>query len=796
MILSLDWLSDFVDLSGIAPAEIAEQLTVHTAEVEGFEFLQRTTKNIYVGRVVQLEHLGHAPGTPVVATVEHNRGPTVKTVCGAPNITLGAKVAVALPGTRLADGTVVAPTAVYGVMSQAVLCSPAELGWSSAHEGLLLLPENLVPGTPLETLVPPQDVLIEIDNKSLTHRPDLWGHYGFARELAAIFDRPLRPYEMVDLSRFDHLPPIDVRIDDPEDCPYYAALRVEAEGNPPAPPRMQCRLHAIGSRSRNLLVDVTNYVQFELGQPTHAFDGEKVHSIRVARSGVAREMKTLDGKPWPILPEDLLIHEGDRPIAIAGIMGGLESEVSPDTKVLLLESANFRAARIRQTSVRLGLRTDASLRFEKKLPPLYARLAIGRILTLFAQAGYQHRPVSRLSSAGDLRDRPRRIHLPAGYVARRAGADIPDDVAAAILASIGFECRPAPDGGLDVSVPPFRGEFDISLPEDLSEEVMRLYGYDRIVPRLPPAPVRSTPPHLQSLNHHRARRVLAQGHGFVEVQSYCWFADEWLREIGYEPPRPTLNIRNPLAVDRRRMRETLLPNLFAFVLQNRRVADRFRLFELGPVFWLDESGGKQEKQQLAGVAVDQTSGAAPETEFRGVRAAIDDLATAAGLPPLEFRRGEGSGAPWRASAATLDIFRDEQRVGSMGLLPSVLRRKVLDSGHAVWFWLEIDALAGPLFPAVKYQPPPVFPGSWQDFTFVWKTSAGYQDLAGVLSGYRHPALTGVEFVTVYAPKGQEHSRYTFRFHLGWPDRTISTEDIQHFRESFLAYAGRHGLTIA
>ncbi len=795
MMISLDWLSDFVDLAGLDPEEIAERLTVHTAEVEGWERLERTGPGVVVGRIEAVERLPSDSAAVVLATVDVGAR-RVETVCGAPNAFRGATVAVALPGTRLSGGAVVTEAEVHGKRSTAVLCSPAELGWSSAHEGLLLLPDGLAPGTPLETLVPPQDVLIEIDNKSLTHRPDLWGHYGFARELSAIFGRPLRPYETVELNRFDHLPPVDVRIDDPEDCPYYAAMRIEAEGNPPSPPRMQSRLHAIGSRSRNLLVDVTNYVQFELGQPTHAFDGDKVRSIRVARSGVAQEMRTLDGKPWPILPEDLLIHEGKRPIAIAGIMGGLESEVSPGTRVLLLESANFRAARIRQTSVRLGLRTDASLRFEKKLPPIYARSAIGRILTLFAQAGYKHRPVSRLSSAGDLRDRHRRIHLPAGDITRRAGTEIPDDTAAAILTAIGFECRRAPDGGLDVSVPPFRGEFDIAIPEDLAEEVMRLYGYDRIPPQLPPAPVRSTPPHLESLNHHRARRVLAQGHGFVEVQSYCWFADEWLREIGYEPPRPTLNIRNPLAVDRRRLRETLLPNLLAFVLQNRRVADRFRLFELGPVFWRDASGGKQEAPQLAGVAVDQTSGVAPEAEFRGVRAAIEDLATAAGLPPLTFRRGAAAGAPWRGTSATLDILREDRLVGAMGLLPSVLRRKVLDAGHAVWFWLEIDALAGPLFPASRYQPPPVFPGSWQDFTFVWKTAAGYQDLTAVLSGYHHPALTGVEFVTVYTPKGQETSRYTFRFHLGWPDRTISTEDIQSFREGFLAYAGRQGLTIA
>ena len=328
MIISLDWITDFVDLAGIAPDEIADRLTVHTAEVEGIETLTRSIAGIVVGRVVTCEPLDHAAATPVLARVDVG-GRQLQTVCGAPNVALGATVAVALPGVQLAGGVIVQPATVQGRPSAAVLCSPAELGWSTAHDGLLLLPNDLPLGTPLDSLVAATDTLIEIDNKSLTHRPDLWGHYGFARELAAIFERPLRDYAVTDLTAFDKLPAIDVRIEARDDCPYYAALRVKSGANRPAPARMQSRLHAVGSRSRNLLVDVTNYVQFELGQPTHAFDGDKVRSIRVAASGKTQELATLDGKRWKILPEDLLIHEGTRPIAIAGVMGGLDSEVSP-----------------------------------------------------------------------------------------------------------------------------------------------------------------------------------------------------------------------------------------------------------------------------------------------------------------------------------------------------------------------------------------------------------------------------------------------------------------------------------
>ncbi|MCA9053782.1 MAG: hypothetical protein KDA75_08085, partial [Planctomycetaceae bacterium] len=441
------------------------------------------------------------------------------------------------------------------------------------------------------------------------------------------------------------------------------------------------------------------------------------------------------------------------------------------------------------------LRTDASLRFEKKLPPITARTAVGRILTLFSVAGYEHKVVSRLSSAGDAKDRTRPVQLPSGYVARRAGAAISDEESAQILQSIGFGCQPRADGGLDVAIPPFRGEFDIAIPEDISEEVMRLYGYDRITPELPPAPVRPTPPHRPSQNHHRARRVLAEGHRFVEAQSYCWFDDGWLKEIGYKPPRQTLDIRNPLAPDRRHMRESLLPNLLAFVLQNRRHAETFRLYELGRLFWIDEQGERQESNELAGIAVDQRS-TQPETEFRAVKGALDDIATAAGLGPLQFVRMQPTDAPWTATQATLEIRLGDHRVGAMGTLTAALRKKVLDSGNAVWFQLAIDELAGPLFPAVACRAPNVFPGSWQDFTFVWNTAKGYLELESLLGKFEHPTVQTLEFVTVYTPKGEAESKYSFRFQIGWPDRTISAEDIQSFRDAFLAFAESNGLRIA
>jgi phenylalanyl-tRNA synthetase beta chain len=333
------------------------------------------------------------------------------TVCGAPNVRVGMKAVFADPGATLGDGAVVHVSQRAGRRSKGVLCAPSEIGLGSSREGLLELPAGTPAGTPIADLLPAADTLIEIDNKSLTHRPDLWGHYGFARELASIFDRPLRPYVTADLAAFDHLPPFDIQVDDVDGCPLYSAIALQIRGNPVSPLRMQARLATLGSTPINLLVDVTNYVQFELGQPTHAFDAAALPRVRVARAGHPREFVTLDGKVRKLLPDDLLIQAGDEPVALAGVMGGLQSKVEEHTRRIVLESANFRASRVRFTSVRLALRTDASLRFEKKLPPSYARTAAARIVHELGLAGVAPEALSRYSHVGDFRDSPRPILL-------------------------------------------------------------------------------------------------------------------------------------------------------------------------------------------------------------------------------------------------------------------------------------------------------------------------------------------------------------------------------------------------
>lgn len=790
MKISADWLSDFVDLSGLDPDALAETLTVRTAEVEGVELVKRRIAGVVVGEITRAE-LFDGGGKPRYACTVDIGGRTYETVCGAPNVRVGMKSAFATAGTLLQSGEEVAETTLYGRVSEGILCAPGEIGLGTTKDGILDIPVTVPTGTPLVELLPETDTIIEIDNKSLTHRPDLWGHYGFAREFAAVFGRTLRAYEVDDLPTEGAA--VRIAVDDALDCPLYSALGFTVSHNPASPLRIQSRLLSLGHAPINMLVDVTNYVQFELGQPTHAFDARCLNDVRVARAGSARPFTTLDGKTWKLQADDLLIWNGDEPVALAGIMGGLDSRILADTRSLVLESATFKASRVRQTSVRLGLRTDSSLRFEKKPPPVYARIAAGRILYQLREAGLEPQATTKYTAVGEFHDAPRTVSLGPGWLARRAGTPLDHPTVTRILTSIGLGCDVTPEGGYTVTIPPFRSVADLSIPEDISEEVFRLYGYDNFTPKPPDGPLAPVPPHTATRCHHRARRVLSQGHRFTEVQTYSWFANDFIKGIDYEPAHP-LTLKNPIGANNSRMRDTIVPNLLAAAQANRNVAERYRLYELGRTFTIGEDGQKREANQLAGIVVDQT-GASPEVSLRTVRAAIDDVCLASGLGTPTFVPCE-SGPPWQRKGRALRVSIGATELGHVGVLPDALAAKRLNAGHLVWFSIATAPLEVEVYPAVKHVAPPQFPGSWQDFTFTWPVVDGYAALMSLLDTFAHPLIQDREFVSVYQPKASSTANYSVRYLLGIADRTVTQADLDDFRAKFLVFVATSFLTLA
>ncbi|MCL2709657.1 MAG: phenylalanine--tRNA ligase subunit beta [Planctomycetaceae bacterium] len=834
MYISLDWISDYVDLTGLDVPTITNRLTLATAEVEGTKTIQRFVKGVLIGEIKTVETLTDKLS---FCTVDCGKK-TYTTVCGAPNVRVGLKAPFAPAGTLLAGNLKVEAVEMSGKPSQGILCSAAELGMSDWHEILLECPDSVPVGTPLEELIPETDTLIEIDNKSLTHRPDLWGHYGFAREFAAIFGRELKPLPQIDLSAFDSLPAYPLVNEDYENCPCYGCIEFETKreqtrGTIPSPLYVQRRLHALGIRSYNLLVDVTNYVNWEIAQPTHAFDAEKLGGVRIATLGekeseVRRqetEFTTLDAQPRKLLPEDLLIwgsaqneHKsggrkpaGDdayRPVALAGIMGGLETEVTESTVKILLESANFKASRVRRTAGRLDLRTDASQRFEKSQPPSNVKVGIARILKLIEDSGADLKVLSRFTVDGDLQEEMRYIDIPVGRLEQLAGIQLPPEKVTQILESLGFVVQRQKGETFTIGVPPFRSRRDISIPEDILEEVLRVYGFDNIPPVMPTVPV--TPLHVEKplKMGHKIRRVLAMAHRFLEVHNYIWYNDNWLKTLDYEPGE-TLVLKNPTTPETSRLRTTLIPNLLALVPKNRPFRKVFRLFEVGRTFFSVQKNKEcLEKHHLGGVAY-QHAGSWEEF-YLSVKSAVEGVLATCGVQNITFTEPQSSdcakragdcvaGIPvWRSPENFVKIYSNGEPIGTLGILDKALTTKVCrEGGQIVWFEIDLDAVAGTLYPEAKFEEPPEYPLSWQDFSLLWKVADGFDKLESLLDRFSNPLVIRREFLVSHRGKDldKETACYSFRFWIGSPDHTLSGEEIETFHQQFLAYIKENNVAL-
>jgi phenylalanyl-tRNA synthetase beta chain len=787
--ISLDWISDFVDLSDLKPEVIANRFTLATAEVEGFEVIRRSVDGVLVGEVVEVQPLeGSESGKLRLAVVDLGDR-RVQTVCGAPNLRVGMKSAFAPVGTTLAGGVRIEASQMAGRESQGVLCSAAELGLSRWHEIALECPADLDNGSPLSDYIPPGDVIIEIDNKSLTHRPDLWGHYGLAREFAAVFGRPLRELPLLDFSLYEELPRYPLSVDDFDGCPAYGCIEFSIQANVPSPLAIQRRLHALGQRTYNLMVDLTNYVMWELGQPTHAFDGDRLRAVRVARMGKPGTFFTLDGQERKMLPDDLLIWNENEPVALAGIMGGLNSEVQPATAKVLLESANFKASQIRRTSVRLDLRSESAQRFEKSQPPVNVKYGAARILQLITDAGVPFEVTSSFTWEGDLKDDYRPLSLAPGVLRRIAGVDLPEEEVLGILQSLGFQADVGPEGGLQVGIPPHRSEKDLSIPEDIAEEVLRVYGYDKISPKLPVAPMQPLRINEALRVEHKVERLLAGSHRFVQVQNYAWTDDGWLAQLGFEPKR-TLVLKNPAAQQNRLLRTTLIPNLLKLVPQNRTHRDAFRLFEIGHVYSLGDDGHSIETNRLGGVSYQQAGQPTLEEHLRAIKGVLEDLAVSTGLGRFQFVPCPGGEAPWQVPYHWVSIRAGDRELGGLGVLAGPIQDAVVpEGGQVVWFELAMEGLQGSIYPVVKYVPAPVYPGSWQDFSLVWDVARGFAALDETVGRFDHALVTGREFVYAYKGKGMPPGKgsYTYRFWLGAADHTLTSDEIEGFRSALLTF---------
>ena len=757
MKFSYNWIREFVEDVTCAPGALERLITMKTAECEGIEPVGDLLDSACVARVQSVEPI---PGSHNVrAVVDAGRYGTKTVVCGAPNCRAGMLSAYVPIGRKT----------IHGVESDGMLASGAELGINRDHSGILELDAQV--GSPIPGCVP--DSAIEIDNKSITHRPDLWGHHGMAREVAAILGHKLK-----DPARLELLPAgppaVQVEIADLDLCPRYSALVFENVKVQPSPLWMQARLTAIGLNPISNIVDMTNYVMAELAQPMHAFDADLLEGgtifVRPARRG--ERFRALNDEEYTLDESNLVIADASGAIALAGVIGGAATAISEKTTRVVLESANFQAASVRKTSSAIKLRTDASMRFEKAQDPRNTVRGIARAIELLHEIS----PGVRMQ--GGVADRkrdfvaPPPIDLPLEWLERKLGRAVSPEEVRGILERLEFAITEPRAGVFRVITPSWRATKDISLKDDLVEEVGRMIGYDSIPPRAPLVAAQVPPANPQRKFQHEVRSLFVD-EGFTEVYNYSFLSEEAARAFGFAPEQH-MRVANPIASDQALMRLSLLPEIWHNITENAKHFENFRLFEIGLEIHKKDAGLPAEIPHLA-AAIYARSGDGAAGLFELERVA-ECLMPGAQARPAVARPFEH---PARAAAIS---WRSSEVGRLFELHPSLV-----ESGRAAILDLDLHVVESLSAAQIRYTPIRRFPSSAFDLSVIAGVREYAGDLRDKVASFAGSLLESIQFLREYTGKPLEEGEksVSYRLTLGSPERTLSSEEIGAIRAGII-----------
>jgi len=805
MLLSLNWLRDFVDLPDeLDPQRLAERLTMVTCEVEGIERVRVEADGLLVAEVLTCKAIA---GTRDLWCVELDAGgKRLTTVSAAPDLAVGKKLIYAPPGATLPHIGKVGRTEVASRQSEGMIVPGEAIGIEQAAQQAIFLPPSTAVGSSIDAREL-EDWIIEIDNKTITHRPDLWGHYGLAREIAAFAGVTLKPYTEfivpVEQLQDASLPEIPIVIDDADKCPRYTGLMIDGLAPQPAPLLMQARLSHVGIRPIDLIVDLTNYIMAEIGQPMHAFDGEKVACIEVAVAKPGDRFTTLDDVERAMPVGALMIQSGRRNVALAGIMGGADSEVTDRTTRVLLESANFDAPTIRRCAAALGHRTEASARFEKALDPNNTVLSIARFVKLAEQELPDLKLAGRLSDAYPKPLQPVSIDVDLAFVNRLMGRDVEPSRVEQILGALAFEVTQAGEGKLRVQSPSFRATRDVTIEADVIEEIARFVGYENIDPQLPAVRLRRFEPNALHRLERRSLEVLCRSEGFAEIQSFLWDDESWLAALGCDPGQ-RIGVRNPPAAGTDKLRRTLLPGLLAAVERNRHFLDDFSLLELGSVFLPKGIEGCKQETEFKHLALACVLRGGRKTEDRcvdRVRQAIESWARHALNRPVEFALPDDEARlVWEHPHKRAVVTVSQRRVGRVTAVPEALKTRVhehLGRWSIALAELRLDALLDLPAVEVKLRPVSAYPQVQLDFSVLAATETSFVQIRQRLETFEHPLLRRVTFLDSYQgkPLPQGKRSLTLRAWIGHEQHTLTDQDRRHFEQAFTQFLARNDLPL-
>jgi len=802
MRVSYNWLKTFVDLDGITPEELAEKITRSGIEVDSVDRPGKDITNLVVGYVISAVQHPNADKLRV-CLVDIGEGEPVQIVCGAPNVASGQRVVVAKPGARLPGGIKIKRSKIRGEVSNGMICSLEELGFEGKvipkeyADGIYVLPEEIEPGTDVLPLLNLDDAILDLDLTA--NRADCLSMIGVAYEVGAILGRKVKIFDEKAPAIAEKVSDyVSVQVEAPEDCPLYTAKVIKNVKIGPSPLWLQTRLMAAGIRPHNNVVDITNYILLEYGQPLHAFDYDRFGSrkvlVRWAKAG--EKIITLDDIERNLKEDHLVITNGTEPVALAGVMGGANSEVTADTTTILLESAMFDAASIRKTSKDHGLRSEASSRYEKGIDPNRVRLASEKAAYLMHQlAGGQ--VLEGMVESDTLTVSPTVVSFELDKLNRRLGTELSDTETEEILDCLQF---PFEKNGSSYSVTIPSRRWDISIPEDLYEEVARLYGYDNIPKTLPSGsqvPGGLTP-------YQRKRRVVRQvleGAGLMQAVTYSLTSREKFAQFALTKTEP-VELANPMSEEHAVLRLSLIPHLLDAVSYNRaRKNENIALFEIGSVFLSNGKGNlPTEKEHLAGAMsglyVDHPwQQERVKIDFFTVKGILDELFRKFGLEGhVRYEKAEVDGMH---PGQTGRILLRDQEIGFIGKIhPEV--EKQYDVKNVYVFELNLEALLGAEVESLVYRPIPRFPAISRDIALVVDQSQSAGELGQTILLSGSELLKGVKVFDVYEGEKMEPGKKSIAFTLTYfdPHRTLTDEEVQELHERILqALKDKHGAVL-
>lgn len=793
MKISINWLKDFVTIpEGIDPKKLGELFTMKTAEVEDVRVQGEGLSGVVVGEILEIKKHPDADKLNL-AKVDIGKKEPLNLIFGdMVKMFEGDKVPVAVAPTTLPTGTVIEKRKIRGQTSEGMLCLDQEMGLSSEGVSIRYFP-NVKPGTPIVKAMNLDDVILDIDNKSLTHRPDLWGHYGIAREFAGLLKKPFKKLDPATKSAIkEPAKKLNITIKDKEVSPRFSACIVSNVKIKESPEWVQKRLLAVGVRPINNIVDITNYVMVELGQPMHAYD-RKVVGTDTLEARFAEKLdtiETIDHKERKLTENDPVVTNGKKIMGLAGIMGSATSEIGDATTEIIFEAANWNPHVIRKSSTYHGLRSEASQRFEKGLDPLLTDLAIKKALQILLETCPNAKLETAITTVGDWKPKTHKIKVDPETANRKIGLQIDEKEMSDILERLDFKVTKK-GGILEVEVPTHRGTGDIKTEDDLIEEIARFYGYDEIAPTLPELPIKLPRENHERVIKHKLRNILSLGLGFSEISNYSFYSREDFSKCNL-PEKDHFELENYLSADQTNLRISLVPNILKAIQRNLRFYDHFKIYEIGRTYKnIGAYFPKEEKNIVGAIVYKNHKGEA----FYDAKGAVETLLERYGVS-TEISKGH----TWKSYAhpAKYAEYITQNGVSFaqvFELHPGVAKNFELDETKIAIFEINFTELVKMGQTKKKYKKIPKFPGIEIDISVLVDREKEVTEIEKIIKESDPSLITNVALFDIYEGENIEKDKkaLAFRITLQALDRTLTDDEMTKVQNAiFENLQGRGG----